>query len=76
MTHATRMRQRTMGRYTVPMVIRAPYGAGVKAPEIHSDSVEALFTQIPGLKVVIPSNAYDAKGLLISSIEDPDPVLF
>ncbi|MCA1011413.1 alpha-ketoacid dehydrogenase subunit beta [Halobacillus halophilus] len=76
MTHATRMRQRTMGRYTVPMVIRAPYGAGVKAPEIHSDSVEALFTQIPGLKVVIPSNAYDAKGLLIASIEDPDPVLF
>jgi 2-oxoisovalerate dehydrogenase E1 component beta subunit len=76
MTHATRMRQRSMGRYTVPMVIRAPYGAGVKAPEIHSDSVEALFTQIPGLKVVVPSNAYDAKGLLIASIEDPDPVLF
>ncbi|UOQ46415.1 alpha-ketoacid dehydrogenase subunit beta [Halobacillus salinarum] len=76
MTHATRMRQRSMGRYTVPMVIRAPYGAGVKAPEIHSDSVEGLFTQIPGLKVVIPSNAYDAKGLLIASIEDPDPVLF
>ncbi|WP_163528729.1 alpha-ketoacid dehydrogenase subunit beta [Halobacillus ihumii] len=76
MTHATRMRQRSMGRYTVPMVIRAPYGAGVKAPEIHSDSVEALFTHIPGLKVVVPSNAYDAKGLLIASIEDPDPVLF
>ncbi|MFQ3544651.1 alpha-ketoacid dehydrogenase subunit beta [Halobacillus rhizosphaerae] len=75
-THATRMRQRSMGRYTVPMVIRAPYGAGVKAPEIHSDSVEALFTHIPGLKVVVPSNAYDAKGLLIASIEDPDPVLF
>ncbi len=76
MTHATRMRQRSMGRYTVPMVIRAPYGAGVKAPEIHSDSVEALFTHIPGLKVVVPSNAYDAKGLLIASIEEPDPVLF
>ncbi|MFG6149305.1 alpha-ketoacid dehydrogenase subunit beta [Halobacillus sp. B23F22_1] len=76
MTHATRMRQRSLGRYTVPMVIRAPYGAGVKAPEIHSDSVEALFTHIPGLKVVTPSNAYDAKGLLIASIKDPDPVLF
>ncbi|WP_181347878.1 alpha-ketoacid dehydrogenase subunit beta [Thalassobacillus sp. CUG 92003] len=76
MTHATRMRQRSLGRYTVPMVIRAPYGAGVKAPEIHSDSVEALFTHIPGLKVVTPSNGYDAKGLLIASIEDPDPVLF
>ncbi|MFD2924648.1 alpha-ketoacid dehydrogenase subunit beta [Halobacillus naozhouensis] len=76
MTHATRMRQRSMGRFTVPMVVRAPYGAGVKAPEIHSDSVEALFTHIPGLKVVVPSNAYDAKGLLIASIEDPDPVLF
>ncbi|WP_431799848.1 alpha-ketoacid dehydrogenase subunit beta [Halobacillus andaensis] len=76
MTHATRMRQRSLGRYTVPMVIRAPYGAGVKAPEIHSDSAEALFTHIPGLKVVTPSNAYDAKGLLIASIEDPDPVLF
>ncbi|WP_281975689.1 alpha-ketoacid dehydrogenase subunit beta [Halobacillus litoralis] len=75
-THATRMRQRSLGRYTVPMVIRAPYGAGVKAPEIHSDSVEALFTHIPGLKVVTPSNPYDAKGLLIASIEDPDPVLF
>ncbi|WP_082234541.1 alpha-ketoacid dehydrogenase subunit beta [Halobacillus massiliensis] len=76
MTHATRLRQRTLGRYTVPIVIRAPYGAGVKAPEIHSDSVEALFTHIPGLKVVVPSNSYDAKGLLIASIEDPDPVLF
>lgn len=75
-THATRIRQRTMGRFTVPIVIRAPYGAGVRAPEIHSDSVEALFTHIPGLKVVVPSNPYDAKGLLIASIEDPDPVLF
>ncbi|MFZ4452655.1 alpha-ketoacid dehydrogenase subunit beta [Salibacterium aidingense] len=76
MTHATRIRQRSMGRYTAPMVIRAPFGAGVRAPEIHSDSVEALFTHMPGLKVVVPANAYDAKGLLIASIEDPDPVLF
>ncbi|TLS38109.1 alpha-ketoacid dehydrogenase subunit beta [Pseudalkalibacillus caeni] len=76
MTHATRIRARTKGRFTVPMVIRAPYGAGVRAPEIHSDSAEALFTHMPGIKVVVPSNPYDAKGLLIASIEDPDPVLF
>lgn len=76
MSHATRIRMRTMGRFHVPMVIRAPYGAGVKAPEIHSDSVEAIFTHMPGIKVVCPSNPYDAKGLLIASIEDPDPVLF
>ncbi|QFT89205.1 Pyruvate dehydrogenase E1 component subunit beta [Bacillus sp. THAF10] len=76
MTHASRIRARTMGHYTVPMVIRAPYGAGVRAPEIHSDSTEALFTHMPGIKVVCPSNPYDAKGLLIAAIEDPDPVLF
>ncbi|MGY4691520.1 alpha-ketoacid dehydrogenase subunit beta [Salibacterium sp. K-3] len=76
MTHVSRIRQRSMGRYTAPMVIRAPFGAGVRAPEIHSDSVEALFTHMPGVKVVVPSNAYDAKGLLISAIEDPDPVIF
>ncbi|MFA1820385.1 alpha-ketoacid dehydrogenase subunit beta [Virgibacillus oceani] len=75
-THVTRMRSRTMGHYHLPMVIRAPYGAGVRSPEIHSDSVEALFTHLPGIKVVCPSNAYDAKGLLIAAIEDPDPVLF
>ncbi|MFC7391747.1 alpha-ketoacid dehydrogenase subunit beta [Scopulibacillus cellulosilyticus] len=76
MTHASRIRNRTLGRFTVPMVIRTPYGAGVRAPEIHSDSMEALFTHMPGIKVVVPSNPHDAKGLLISSIEDPDPVLF
>ncbi|KSU84143.1 pyruvate dehydrogenase E1 component beta subunit [Fictibacillus enclensis] len=76
MTHASRIRSRTLGAFTVPMVIRAPFGAGVRAPEIHSDSVEALFTHMPGIKVVVPSNPYDAKGLLIASIEDPDPVLF
>jgi 2-oxoisovalerate dehydrogenase E1 component beta subunit len=76
MTHAARLRSRTMGGFTVPMVIRAPYGAGVRAPEIHCDSTEALFTHMPGIKVVCPSTPYDAKGLLIASIEDPDPVLF
>lgn len=75
-THVTRTRARTMGHYSLPMVIRAPYGAGVRSPEIHSDSIEALFTHMPGIKVVSPSNAYDAKGLLIGAIEDPDPVLF
>ncbi|OCA90648.1 2-oxoisovalerate dehydrogenase [Bacillus sp. FJAT-27225] len=76
MTHASRLRMRTYGHFTVPMVIRAPYGAGVRAPEIHCDSTEALFTHMPGLKVVCPSSAYDAKGLLIASILDPDPVLY
>lgn len=76
MTHASRLRMRTLGHYTVPLVIRAPYGAGVRAPEIHCDSTESLFTHMPGIKVVCPSNAYDAKGLLIAAIEDPDPVLF
>nr|WP_035424189.1 alpha-ketoacid dehydrogenase subunit beta [Bacillus sp. UNC438CL73TsuS30] len=76
MTHVSRIRMRTMGRYSVPMVIRAPYGAGIRAPEVHSDSMEALFAHMPGIKVVCPSSAYDAKGLLIAAIEDPDPVLF
>nr|WP_307338388.1 alpha-ketoacid dehydrogenase subunit beta [Caldalkalibacillus uzonensis] len=74
--HAARIRTRTSGRYTVPLVIRAPYGAGIRAPELHSDSVEAYFFHTPGIKVVVPSNPYDAKGLLIASIEDPDPVIF
>ncbi|MFG6120573.1 alpha-ketoacid dehydrogenase subunit beta [Thalassobacillus sp. B23F22_16] len=76
MTHASRLRSRTMGHFTVPIVIRAPYGAGVRAPEIHSDSTEAIFTHMPGLKVVCPSSPVDAKGLLIAAIEDPDPVLY
>jgi 2-oxoisovalerate dehydrogenase E1 component beta subunit len=76
MTHASRLRMRTMGHFTVPMVIRAPYGAGVRAPEIHCDSTEAIFTHMPGIKVVCPSSPYDAKGLLIAAIEDPDPVIF
>ncbi|HAM80849.1 alpha-ketoacid dehydrogenase subunit beta [Ornithinibacillus bavariensis] len=76
MTHVSRIRMRTMGRFTVPMVIRAPYGAGVRAPEIHSDSAEALFTHMPGIKVICPATPYDAKGLFISAVEAPDPVLF
>jgi pyruvate dehydrogenase E1 component beta subunit len=58
------------------MVVRAPYGGGVRTPELHSDSLEGIFMQTPGLKVVIPSNPYDAKGLLASAVADPDPVLF
>ncbi|MGM0752082.1 MAG: alpha-ketoacid dehydrogenase subunit beta [Bacillota bacterium] len=76
MTHASRLRSRTLGHFTCPLVIRAPYGAGVRAPEIHSDSTEALFTHMPGIKVVCPATPYDAKGLLIAAIEDPDPILF
>lgn len=76
MTHVSRLRMRSMSRFTVPMVIRAPYGAGIRAPEIHSDSVEILFTHMPGIKVVCPATPYDAKGLLLAAMEDPDPVLF
>ena len=75
-SHASRMRRRSQGVYGVPMVIRAPYGAGVRALEHHSDAPEALFCHIPGMKVVIPSTPADAKGLLVSSIEDPDTVIF
>jgi pyruvate dehydrogenase E1 component beta subunit len=75
-SHASRMRNRTRGRLTVPMVMRMPYGAGVKALEHHSESTEAIFVQIPGLKVVVPSTPLEAKGLLTASIRDPDPVIF
>lgn len=75
-THAARMRNRSRGAYTVPMVIRMPYGAGVRALEHHSESLEVLFAHIAGLKVVIPSTPYDAKGLMIAAIRDPDPVIF
>ncbi|MCJ7517583.1 MAG: alpha-ketoacid dehydrogenase subunit beta [Methanomassiliicoccales archaeon] len=74
--HASRMRNRTRGRLTVPMVVRMPYGAGVRALEHHSESTEALYAQIPGLKVVVPATPSEAKGLLISSIRDPDPIIF
>jgi pyruvate dehydrogenase E1 component beta subunit len=75
-THAARMRNRTRGRLSVPMVLRMPYGGGVKALEHHSESTEVLYAQIPGLKVVVPSSPKQAKGLLTSSIRDPDPVVF
>ena len=76
LAHAARLRNRTRGFYSVPLVIRMPYGGAVMAPEHHSESTEALFCQIPGLKVVVPSTPYDAKGLLTSSIRDDDPVIF
>src|SRR5579859_2601253 len=75
-SQAARMRFRSGGVYSCPMVVRAPYGGGVRTPELHSDSLEGVFLQTPGLKFVIPSNPYDAKGLLASAIADPDPVLF
>ena len=75
-SHAARLRTRSRGRFTCPLVVRAPYGGGIRAPEHHSESTEAFFAHMPGLKVVIPSTPYDTKGLLISAIRDPDPVVF
>lgn len=75
-SQAARMRFRSAGAYNCPMVVRAPYGGGVRTPEMHSDSLEGVLLQTPGLKVVVPSNPYDAKGLLASAIADPDPVVF
>ncbi len=75
-SHAARIRARSRGRFACPIVVRTPYGAGVKALEHHSESTEALFCHMPGLKVVAPSSPRIAKGLLISSIRDPDPVVF
>lgn len=75
-THAARMRNRTRGRLHCPMVIRAPFGGGIHAPEHHSESTEALFAHIPGIRVVIPSSPKRAYGLLLSAIDSPDPVLF
>jgi pyruvate dehydrogenase E1 component beta subunit len=74
--HISRIRNRSRGRFTCPLVIRTPYGGGIHAPEHHSDSPEAILAHIPGIKVVIPSTPYEAKGLLLSSIRDPDPVIF
>src|SRR5699024_2400531 len=74
--HAARMRNRTRGRLTCPAVFRAPYGGGIHAPEHHSEANEHLFTNIPGLRVVIPSSPARAYGLLLASIRDPDPVVF
>lgn len=75
-SHAARLRNRTRGRLSCPMVLRAPYGGGIHAPEHHSESTEALFAHIPGIRVVIPSSPTRAYGLLLSAIEDPDPVIF
>jgi pyruvate dehydrogenase E1 component beta subunit len=74
--HAGRLRNRTRGRLSVPMVLRAPYGGGIHAPEHHSESPEALFAHMPGIRVVIPSSPARAYGLLLAAIRDPDPVIF
>jgi pyruvate dehydrogenase E1 component beta subunit len=73
---AARLRFRSGGRYNAPVVFRTPFGGGVKAAELHTDSLEGLIAQTPGIKLVVPSNPYDAKGLMISSIRDNDPVFF
>jgi len=76
LAHAARYRNRTQGLLHLPMVVRMPYGGGIHAPEHHSESYESIFLNTPGLKVVIPSNPYDAKGLLAAAIHDEDPVIF
>lgn len=75
-SHAARMRNRTRGRLNCPLVFRAPFGGGIRAPEHHSESTEALFAHIPGLQVVIPSSPKRAYGLLLAAIRNPDPVIF
>lgn len=75
-SHAARLRNRSRGRYNCPIVVRMPYGVGIKGPELHMESSEAIFCHMPGVKVVLPSTPYNAKGLLISAIRDPDPVVF
>lgn len=76
MSHIARIRTRSRGRFTSPVVIRSPFGGGIHAPEHHSDSPEAIFIHTPGIKVVIPASPYDAKGLIKAAIRDEDPVLF
>ncbi|MFA5692346.1 MAG: alpha-ketoacid dehydrogenase subunit beta [Acholeplasmataceae bacterium] len=75
-THAARFRNRSRGQFPVPMVLRLPHGGGIRALEHHSEALEVLFASIPGLKVVTPSTPYDAKGLMLAAINDPDPVVF
>lgn len=75
-SHAARLRWRSQGRFNVPMVLRTPYGGGVRALEHHSESREALYAHLPGLKMVIPSGPRNARALLVSAIRDPDPVIF
>lgn len=74
--HVGRIRNRSRHRFTAPMVIRIPYGAGVGAAEHHSESAEAIYAHTPGLKVVVPATPHDAKGLLLAAVDDPDPVIF
>jgi pyruvate dehydrogenase E1 component beta subunit len=74
--HASRLRHRTQGRLSCPMVLRVPHGAGIRAPEHHSESTEAMLAHIPGLRVVMPSSPERAYGLLLAAIRDPDPVIF
>ena len=74
--HAARMRNRTRGRLTCPLVLRVPWGGGIRAPEHHSEANEAMFTNVPGLRVVLPSSPQRAYGLLLAAIRDPDPVIF
>ncbi|MDX2116686.1 MAG: alpha-ketoacid dehydrogenase subunit beta [Planctomycetota bacterium] len=74
--HAARYRTRSRGAITIPLTVRVPVGGGIHAPELHSDSPEAIYAHTPGLKVVMPCTPYDAKGLLLSAIRDPDPVIF
>ena len=76
LSHLGRWRHRSRGRFHVPLVVRAPYGGGVHTPEQHADSPEAILCHVPGVKVVVPSSPERAKGLLLSAIEDPDPVFF
>jgi pyruvate dehydrogenase E1 component beta subunit len=71
-----RLRYRSHGRFDAPVTVRAPFGGGVRTPELHSEAIEAQLVQCPGLKVVLPGSAADAKGLLASAIRDPDPVMF
>lgn len=75
-SHASRLRNRTRGRLSCPLVVRSPMGAGIRAPEHHSESTEALFAHIPGLRVLVPSSPARAYGLLLAAIDDPDPVIF
>ncbi|MBI2367760.1 MAG: alpha-ketoacid dehydrogenase subunit beta [Deltaproteobacteria bacterium] len=74
--HAGRIRTRSRGRYHCPLVVRLPYGGGIRAPEHHSDSNEAYFVHTPGIKVVVPSTPYESKGLFVAALRDPDPVIF
>lgn len=74
--HVARIRHRSRHRFSAPLVIRIPYGGGIGAAEHHSESAEAIYAHTPGLKVVVPSRPHDAKGLLLSAVEDPDPVIF